>query len=176
MGREGKAWANRRKGGGQGRNGEEEDGDTRRNTEKEGGGKEGTNQWKWGHQRGSGNREGGRQRGGGSQVCFCKTPRPLLCLWTSIRWAWREGQLWPEPLCRETTPWGVPRFQVSTSQDLPSLLPGQAGLGSGAAAPEVNERAIGVWREWTTQCDEEVGTEFASWILHQLEPPPPPKP
>lgn len=135
MGREGKGWANRRKEGGQGRIGEETH--TQRNTEKEGGGKEGTDQreGRWGRQRGSRNREGGRQRGSGSQVCFCKTPRPLLCLWTSITWdSFYVGLEGGPAVARAPVQGDHP---VSTSWDLPSLLPGQAGLGSGAAAPEM---------------------------------------
>ena len=89
---------------------------------------------------------------------------------TAFTWAWREGQLWPEPLCRETTP----SPPLGTSHLFYLAKPGW-GLGQ---QPQrwVNERAIGVWREWTTQCDEEVGTEFASRILHQLDPLCPPNP
>lgn len=116
----------------------------------------------------------GRQREAGHRSASARHPvlssasGPPSC-GTAFTWARREGQLWPEPLCRETTPCGVP-----CSQAFYLAKPGW-GLGQ---QPQrwVNERAIGVWRERTTQCDEEVGAEFASQILHQPEPPPPPKP
>ena len=89
---------------------------------------------------------------------------------TAFTWAWREGQLWPEPLCRETTP----SPPLGTSHLFYLAKPGW-GLGQ-QSQRWVTERAIGVWREWTTQCDEEVGTEFVSRILHQPDPLCPPNP
>lgn len=146
----------------------------RRNTEKEER-EEGTNQreWKWGHQRDGESRRREAEGRSGSQVSL--SARSAVTSSASGLPSGGPGgraSVAQEPLCRRPPRGAVP-FPGLRLSGSPSLLPGQAGLGSGAAAPEVNERAIGVWREWTTQCDEEVGTEFASWILHQLEPLPP---
>ena len=72
--------------------------------------------------------------GGGSQVCFCETPRPLLCLWTSITW----DSFYVGP-GGGTAVAGAPVQGDHPMQGsmFPGLLPGQAGLGTGAGAPEV---------------------------------------